>query len=516
MIYVIGSGPAGVSCAAGLLARGYAVTMLDAGIELEEDKQAVLERLQFSWDDDLLKSLKQKLNTKDPIKLSHNSFYPYTEVASHFSLNAENSIHCLPSFAQGGLSNVWGAFVEKYTETELNSWPISYSQLAPHYDAILKFLNPALAREQIEKQNCIRNSYNLSRQAQLLLNEMEKNADCLNVEGFLFATSQLAVKFNHAQQALCKECAACQHGCPLDLIYSARNTLKELLKNSKFRYIKNIIVKNIAEFEDKVLISAVNRSNDATVNFEGAQVFSACGPVISTALVLKACQAFDEKIEFLDSTHFMLPCIMKKRVKNVHRENLHTLSHLYLKYENAKIQGKPINLQIYTYMDHYTEKFKHLLKGFYPIAVPFLRPIIDRMIVIQAHLHSDHSHKFSLQLEANGELKLQALRNEETSRVIKRVASDLQKNHRSLGFIPVNAMLSESKICKSFHYGGSMPMRTKPGKFETDVLGRPQGFKRWHVVDASVFPSIPAGSITPTIMANAYRISMESEIYANL
>jgi choline dehydrogenase-like flavoprotein len=63
---------------------------------------------------------------------------------------------------------------------------------------------------------------------------------------------------------------------------------------------------------------------------------------------------------------------------------------------------------------------------------------------------------------------------------------------------------------RSYHSGGTFPMRTRPGKFETDVLGQPTGLERVHLVDASVFPSIPATTITLTVMANAHRIASEA------
>jgi choline dehydrogenase-like flavoprotein len=50
-------------------------------------------------------------------------------------------------------------------------------------------------------------------------------------------------------------------------------------------------------------------------------------------------------------------------------------------------------------------------------------------------------------------------------------------------------------------------MRAEPGRFETDRWGRPTGFDRVHVVDATVFPSIPSGPITFSVMANAHRIA---------
>ena len=60
------------------------------------------------------------------------------------------------------------------------------------------------------------------------------------------------------------------------------------------------------------------------------------------------------------------------------------------------------------------------------------------------------------------------------------------------------------------HSGGTFPMRKSPGDMETDSLGRPTGFRHVHVIDASVFPSLAATTITLTAMANAHRIASES------
>ncbi len=60
---------------------------------------------------------------------------------------------------------------------------------------------------------------------------------------------------------------------------------------------------------------------------------------------------------------------------------------------------------------------------------------------------------------------------------------------------------------RGYHSGGTFPMRANPRYRETDCLGRPFGFERVHLVDASVFPTIPAGPITFSAMANAVRIA---------
>ena len=53
-------------------------------------------------------------------------------------------------------------------------------------------------------------------------------------------------------------------------------------------------------------------------------------------------------------------------------------------------------------------------------------------------------------------------------------------------------------------------MSTEPRGFQTDLLGRLPGWKRVHAVDATVFPSIPATTITFSAMANAHRIGCEA------
>lgn len=61
MIYVIGSGPAGVSCSFGLLKRGLQVTMLDAGIKIEPEIEEKIEHYKQT------RNFSDFPNTKNPI-----------------------------------------------------------------------------------------------------------------------------------------------------------------------------------------------------------------------------------------------------------------------------------------------------------------------------------------------------------------------------------------------------------------------------------------------------------------
>ena len=89
---------------------------------------------------------------------------------------------------------------------------------------------------------------------------------------------------------------------------------------------------------------------------------------------------------------------------------------------------------------------------------------------------------------------------------MKRVVRELLKNTRAFGGIVLPALLQVTEPGRGFHSAGSLPMRAQPGEFECDTLGRPFGWSRLHVVDASVLPSMPATTVTFSVMANAHRI----------
>jgi choline dehydrogenase-like flavoprotein len=71
---------------------------------------------------------------------------------------------------------------------------------------------------------------------------------------------------------------------------------------------------------------------------------------------------------------------------------------------------------------------------------------------------------------------------------------------------PVPPAIRPGEPGRGFHTGGTFPMRRNPDAFQADLLGRPTGFSRVHLVDSSVFPSLPATTITLSVMANAHRI----------
>jgi choline dehydrogenase-like flavoprotein len=127
--------------------------------------------------------------------------------------------------------------------------------------------------------------------------------------------------------------------------------------------------------------------------------------------------------------------------------------------------------------------------------------------VLRARAEPPTSPRDLPDLLLSGEV-VRAGRNPMFRQVMRRV---LQAAPR-LDLWPVLPMMFFSAGGKSYHFGGSFPHSDAPadGPLTTDRLGRLGVWSRVHLVDASVFPTVPATTFTLTIMANAHRIAAET------
>ncbi len=90
--------------------------------------------------------------------------------------------------------------------------------------------------------------------------------------------------------------------------------------------------------------------------------------------------------------------------------------------------------------------------------------------------------------------------------VMKAAARHLGQAMGKVGLIPLTFAARPGAPGSSFHVGASVPMSAAPKAGQSDPLGRPAGWTRLHLIDASSLPAIPATTITFSVMANAHRI----------
>jgi hypothetical protein len=211
----------------------------------------------------------------------------------------------------------------------------------------------------------------------------------------------------------------------------------------------------------------------------------------------------------LDSCLFLLPLLRLAGAGLVTEERLHTLSQVFLEIIDPAISPRAVHVQVYTYNDLYPGALRNKVGPLYPL----FKGGLSRLLIGQGYLHSDFSPGIKLtltrsQTQTGRDLLLEAEPSpDETSLTIARAIRKLRRQWRATRMIPLSPGLQISQPGRGFHSGGTFPMSRNPSRFQTDVLGRPAGWRRVHVVDSTVFPSIPATTITLSIMANARRIA---------
>jgi len=535
---VIGSGPAGVACARALLARGATVLMLDAGLELEPDRAQIVRQFAgakpSAWPRNDLAQLKGDLAADPkgiPLKLAFGSDFPYRETETQIPWRGHDT-SVRPSLALGGLSNVWGAAMLPYRDADIADWPIKSAQLEKHYRAVLELTGLSAQHDDLEEWfplHCDQpHALQPSRQARLLLHNLNRHRDALRERGWRFGRARLAVRAADSPRGLgCVYCGFCMYGCPYGCIFNSADSVHEFRAASHFSYQRDIIVTSLRELSGKVVIDGFHRQTRAALSFEADRAYLAAGVIPTAQILLRSQSAYDHPLRLRDSQYFLFPLALARRTRDVQTESLYTLSQLFIELCRPQISRHTVHLQIYTYSDLIGEAVR---KTFGPLARPLeslARQLEDRLVIVQGYLHSDDSRTIEMTLKRAGLrreaasatqarekdcLHLNALPNPETRRTVKRVVRELLRQSRRLGGIVLPPMLQLAEPGRGFHCAGSFPMRENPQPFESDCLGRPHGWTRVHAVDASVLPGAPATTITFSVMANAHRIGWETAL----
>ena len=439
-----------------------------------------------------------------PRKLVYGSDYPY-RFADKYGPTCGDEVDFASSYARGGLSNVWGAAVLPYTQEDIEDWPVSVKELAPHYQAVLQFMPLAAQDDDLSanfplySDRCQKHRH--SSQARRLLSAMRQHKRALAKGGITFGSSRLAVNARPESGQGCVYCGMCLYGCPYRIIYSSSETLNALLTDARFRYEGGVVVEKLEERGERVTIHARRTTDDHQVSFEAERVFLACG-AIPTSKILMETLRIDE-VSIADSQYFMLPLLLFGSSR-VRAEELHTLAQVFIEINDPQISRRTAHLQVYTYNDLYEKEFR---SRFGPLSPVFSGLFIDRLVAIQGLLHSDDSRR--VKMRRGPVITLEAEDNPRPRRVINHIVRKLARNSLGLRAIPLAPLLIVEPPGRSSHFGGTFPMRASPTRGETDTLGRPHGLNRVHAVDASVLPSIAATTITLTVMANAHRIGSD-------
>lgn len=491
--------------------------MIDVGNELEASRESFIERLRQTppadWSLSDLENLKTAMSNSSaglPLKHAYGSNFAYRDVEKLVPLSLKGVAHCA-SLSKGGLSNVWGANVLPYIEEDLEAWPVSLSDLRPHYDAVAGLMGYAARSDGLERLYPLYGvpdaELALSSQARSILRDLDRNREALASAGFQYGQSRLAVRSTANKSAACIHCGLCLYGCPYGSIYSSTQTLSGLQAQSNFQYVSGYFVTKLRESRGQVRVEAIRHSDNAARSFEARAVFVGGGLASSTKLLLSSLDAYDRELEVRDSQYFLLPVLLPAENAAPLDERFHTLAQLFLAMRDPAFGSRTVHLQLYTYNEVYLDTIERKLGILKKPLKRFAGRLASRLALIQGYLHSEDSATIGLKLSARaGTIEMRARRTRRAIANVKKVARKIYKSRKMLGALPLLPLLQIPPPGRGCHSGGSFPMRRDPKEFECDTSGRPTGFNHVYLIDSSVFPSVPATTITYSVMANAHRI----------
>jgi ferredoxin len=524
---IIGSGAAAAGAALALSRRdNLAITVIDIGLQLESDRAQLIETLASAspdeWDEQTIELIsKQPAAARHPgipEKRVFGSNYPFRNVGQLGDLTAVNgAATALISAAYGGFSNVWGSQIMPFTAAAFESWPVPAATMRYHYESILRHIPFAGEEDDLAASFPLMRPPvplpSMSSRSQRVLAAYEKHKARIKDRGIIIGKARLAF-----DAAKCVRCGMCMTGCPYQLIYSAAQTFDALRRAGRVTFKSGFLALQLVAEADQAAVITKEIATGRIRRFEADRVFVACGAIGTTRLVANSLGLFDVDLPMLESRQFVLPLLSLHATEDPRHKRDFTLNQFNMVVAPDGDASDLSTIHFYTFNSAFIDSLPPVLRA---RSAEWLQvQLLRRLTVAFGYLPSWNSPRLRMHIGSScGQPGLPEfhISSEAPPRgqtqMLRAVMLRLIQSARVLDLYPVLPMLRLSAAGKSYHWGGSFPHmtdRNRPATFSSDALGRVGSWERIHLVDAAVFPAVPAMTYGLTVMANAHRIASES------
>jgi hypothetical protein len=526
-VAVIGSGFAGTFAAKALVDRGFKVTILDVGDILDSQRDQAVRKLRSGKVD--LSSSEFKMisenstfdTNKIPTKLHFGSDYIYAKERPYSRLDLPQGARGpYPTFAKGGFSNIWGAAVLPTASCDTLDWPIPRPDIEKYFKKVADFIPLCGGTGNLDEAFPIYHSHvgvlDHGSQAQVLMRDLAKSESQLRKLNTLYGTARLSIY--SGQESLdalsCNGCGNCFSGCFRGSIFSTASMQQKLSREYGVTIRNGMIVTSVNEKESFVEINIIEEKSGVAFSEKFDSIFIGAGPLNSARILLRSQNLYNHPIYFKQSQKFAIPAVRLFGAPTTIDHPSITLGSVFIETKVPQFSDHWLHVQMVSMNDT-------ILRG---LGLPFpkvaiWRPFLERLMIGWCGMHSDYSSIIQAQLLKSNGLQEEVLKLTFDNSEIARDALIHSANHlwnigKTFQSMFLSGLRKVSNPGSGTHCGSSFPMVATPTKkFDSDTLGRPFGYRRIYVVDSSVLPSIPGTTLAMPVMANAYRIGSEAQIY---
>ena len=518
-IVIIGSGPSAAGVALAYAKDpAYAITVIDIGATLEPDHAAARDRIagtpEVLWspaDRELVQHQPVAVRgAKLPQKRTYGSDFPFRDVGQQAGLPAaKGEVAPVVSGAFGGFSNVWGAQTMPFSRATFNEWPVSFDDMAPHYRVAMAEMSVSGQSDALETlfphlvpPNPLPE---VSARTASVLERFTKHQSKVESLGVTVGHARLALK-----SSSCTRCGLCMTGCPEQLIYSSSQTFDRLFATASVTYRSGLLAVKVDEDDRGPFVVVKDQRTGSVETIRADRIFVGCGGIGTTRLVLGSLPGSTHRVELLESVQFLLPAISRRAVGNLRTDRDFTLNQFNMVYDDT---GTGLDLvQVHFYPNNPAMERAFPAIAQHRSMTGLRTAALRRLSVGLGYLPSWASPTITLEARSTTSMALPDITiNRSDSKIpppmLRRFLGAMTKAAPALDLWPVLPMVSVSAAMKSYHFGGTFPHARHCSGYQSDLLGRLEGWDNIHLVDGSVLPSVPATTFTLTVMANAHRIA---------
>ncbi|MFO1078875.1 MAG: hypothetical protein U1E73_14225 [Planctomycetota bacterium] len=408
------------------------------------------------------------------------------------------------SLATGGLANVWGAGCYRFLDDDLADFPIRARDLAPHYDEVAahvgitgtdddltRFFGPADGLQPPHRQ---------SRLGGDLARRYARHRAYFHRHGVFVGAPRMAVLSREHRGRPAYDYQGLEFfKTGIRSIYNPAFTLAELVADGGVEYRRGVLVERFAAVADGVVVHGRALADGAAFELRARRLVLAAGAVNSARIALRSLGDPETALPLLDNQISYVPFVNLWHVgRGVEHESLPIQLNVVCvdPAEPCPLQGSFYGVTATLWND---------LLFDLPFAtrdnIRLLRYLLPAMAVVQMFYPDRARPENRLRLGADGRLRID-YRARDRGAIERR----LIRVFRRVGHLSLPSLCKYPDAGNSFHYAGCLPMRSAPGRLQTDASGRLGGEGPVFVADAANFSSLPSKNLTMTIMANALRI----------
>ena len=468
---IIGSGAAAAGAALALSHReNLKITVIDIGLQLENDREQLIEALASSspdeWDEQTIElASKQPAASRDsgiPEKRIFGSDYPFRNVGQLDGLTTANgAMASLISSAYGGFSNVWGSQIMPFTSAAFESWPVNAATMRRHYETILHQIPFAGEEDDLAARFPLMRPPvplpSMSPRSLDVINAYERHRSRLNGRGITIGKARLAFDARK-----CIRCGMCMTGCPYGLIYSTTQTFDALRRASRVTFNGGFMALKVIEEANRVTVITKEIATGQIRPFEADRVFVACGAIGTTRLVANSLELFDVDLPMLESRQFVLPLLSLRATEDPRNKRDFTLNQFNMIVAPGRGSVDLSTLHFYTFNPAFINGLPPVLRT---RSAEWLQvQLLRRLTVAFGYLPSWNSARLRVHIGSRCEqpgLPDFHISSEAPppgqGQMLRAVLLRLIQSARILDLYPVIPMLRLSAVGKSYHWGGSFP-----------------------------------------------------------